>query len=200
MAKIVLTPPALILVCGAPGAGKSTLARALLCRLAAAWLNSDAVIEPFFPHDRDSAAFKRARPDFFDGLYALARLNLATGNSVLLDVPHVTQMRDAAWRRRMRALARAAGARLVCLKCVAAPETLRRRVSARNAKRDRVKLGRWPAHLQEHPPDFPVPLPHAVIDMELSLGKAARAALAHILAPRAPRNSPPTNTRRSAFP
>jgi len=63
-----------------------------------------------------------------------------------------------------------------------------------------VKLGRWPAHLQEHPPDFPVPLPHAVIDMEQSLGKAARAALAHILAPRAPRNSPPTNTRRSAFP
>jgi hypothetical protein len=83
---------------------------------------------------------------------------------------------------------------------VAAPETLRRRVSARNAKRDRVKLGRWPAHLQEHPPDFPVPLPHAVIDMEQSLGKAARAALAHILAPRAPRNSPPTDTRRSAFP
>jgi predicted kinase len=57
MAKLVLRPHALILVCGAPGAGKSTLARALMCRLAGAWLNSDAVIEPHFPHDRDSAAF-----------------------------------------------------------------------------------------------------------------------------------------------
>jgi len=184
MAKIVLTPPALILVCGAPGAGKSTLARALLCRLAAAWLNSDAVIEPFFPHDRDSKAFKRARPDFFEGLYALARLNLATGNSVLLDVPHVTQMRDPAWRRRMRAMAQSAGAKLVVLKCVAGAEALKRRIRARNDRRDRVKLGRWAAHMQEHPPDFPVPLPHAVIDMEQSLGRAARAALAHILAGR----------------
>ena len=181
MAKLVLKPPALILVCGAPGAGKSTLARALMRRLAAAWLNSDAVIEPFFPHDRDSAAFQRARPDFFEGLYALVRLNLETGNSVLLDVPHVTQMRDAAWRRRLRAMARAAGADLVCLKCVASAETLRRRIRARDAKRDRVKLGRWDAHMREHPPDFPVPLPHAVIDMEQTLGKAARAALAFIL-------------------
>ena len=180
MAKLVLKPQALILVCGAPGAGKSTLARALMCRLAAMWLNSDAVIEPFFPHDRDGARFKRARPDFFEGLYALAKMNLETGNTVLLDVPHVTQMRDAAWRRRMQAMARAAGARLVVLKCVAGAETLKRRVRARNAKRDRVKLGRWAAHMQEHPADFPVPLPHAVIDMEQSLGRAARAALAHI--------------------
>jgi predicted kinase len=180
VAKLVLSPPALILVCGAPGAGKSTLARALLCRLAAVWLNSDAVIEPFFADDRDSAAFKRARPDFFEGLYALARLNLETGNSVLLDVPHVSQMRDPAWRRRMRKLAAANGARLVCLKCVASPEALRRRVRARNAKRDRAKLRRWEAHMRELPPDFPVPWPHAVIDMEQPLGRAARAALDHI--------------------
>ena len=46
MAKLVPRPHALILVCGAPGAGKTTLARALMCRLAGAWLNSDAVIEP----------------------------------------------------------------------------------------------------------------------------------------------------------
>lgn len=181
MAKLVLKPHALILVCGAPGAGKSTLARALMCRLAGAWLNSDAVIEPHFPQDRDSAAFKRARPDFFAGLYALARLNLEAGNTVLLDVPHVTQMRDAAWRRRMQAMARAAGARLVVLKCVAGAETLKRRVRARNAKRDRVKLGRWAAHMEEHPPDFPVKLPHAAINMEQPLGRAVRAALAHIL-------------------
>lgn len=180
MAKLVLRPHALILVCGAPGAGKSTLARALMCRLAGAWLNSDAVIEPHFPHDRDSAAFKRARPHFFAGLYALARLNLEAGNTVLLDVPHVAQMRDAAWRRRMRAMAHAAGARLVVLKCVAGADTLKRRMRARNARRDRVKLGRWKAHMEEHPPDFPVPLPHAVIDMEQPLGRAARAALDYI--------------------
>lgn len=180
MAKLVLRPHALILVCGAPGAGKSTLARALMCRLAGAWLNSDAVIEPHFPHDRDSAAFKRARPDFFQGLYALTRMNLDAGNTVLLDVPHVTQMRDAAWRRRMQAMAHTAGARLVVLKCVAGAETLKRRVRARKAKRDRVKLGRWAAHLEEHPPDFPVKLPHAVIDMEQPLGRAAHAALDYI--------------------
>lgn len=184
MAKLVLSPPALILVCGAPGAGKSSLARALMCRLAAAWLNSDAVIEPFFPHDRDSGAFVRARPDFFAGLYTLARLNLETGNSVLLDVPHVSQMRDSKWRRRMRAICRATGADLVCLKCVASPDALRRRLRARNAKRDRVKLGRWQQHLDELPPDFPVPFPHAVIDMEQSLGRCARTALDHIFAVR----------------
>jgi predicted kinase len=180
MAKLVLKPPALILVCGAPGVGKSTLARALMGRLAGVWLNSDAVIEPFFGEDRDSARYKRARPDFFAGLYALARLNVETGNTVLLDVPHVTQMRDPAWRRRMLTLAEASGARLVVLKCVAGAETLKGRIRARGEKRDRVKLGRWAAHMAEHPPDFPVPLPHAVIDMEQSLARAARAALAHI--------------------
>lgn len=180
MAKLVLKPHALILVCGAPGAGKSTLARALMCRLAGVWLNSDAVIEPFFPHDRDSARYRRARPDFFEGLYVLARMNLETGNTVLLDVPHVTQMRDAAWRRRMQAMAKSTGARLVALKCIASSAALKRRIAARNDKRDRFKLAHWDAHLREHPPDFPVPLPHAVIDMELSLGRAARAALAHL--------------------
>jgi predicted kinase len=181
MAKLVPKPHALILVCGAPGAGKSTLARALMCRLAGVWLNSDAVIEPFFGDDRDSARYKRARPDFFAGLYAVARMNLETGNSVLLDIPHVAQMRDAAWRRRMQAMARKTGARLVVLKCVAGGETLKRRLRARGEKRDRVKLRRWAAHMAEHPPDFPVPLPHAVIDMEQSLGRAAREALAHVV-------------------
>jgi hypothetical protein len=151
-----------------------------MCRLAGAWLNSDAAIEPHFPHDRDSARFKRARPDFLEGIYALARMNLESGNTVLLDVPHVTQMRDAAWCRRMKKMADAAGARLVVLKCVAGAETLKRRVRARNARRDRVKLGRWAAHMAEQPPDFPVKLPHAVIDMEQPLGRAALAALDYI--------------------
>ena len=77
-------------------------------------------------------------------------------------------------------MARAAGARLVVLKCVAGADTLKRRVRARKSKRDRVKLGRWDAHMREHPADFPVLLPHAVIDMEQSLGRAAREALDYI--------------------
>jgi predicted kinase len=194
--------PALILVCGAPGAGKSTLARALLRRFAAVWLNSDDVIDAFFPGDRASTAFRRANPRFFAAIYAMARRNLAAGLSVLLDMPHVTQMRDPAWRRRLRALCRAAGARLVCLKCVASPDALKRRVRARGERRDRPKLRDWEGFLAALPPDFAVPFPHAVIDMERPLARCVEAALAHIgrtgervSAP--PRRAPPRARRRA---
>jgi predicted kinase len=178
--KRELAPHALILVCGAPGAGKTTLARALLRRLAAVWLNSDMLIEPHFPHDRESKAFLRARPKFFAALYELAEKNLAIGNSVLLDAPHVREMRELAWRRHIRALCRTTGARLVVLKCISSPDALRERMRSRNERRDRTKLRDWPRFLSELPPDFAVPFPHAVIDMELPIERGVEAALKHI--------------------
>jgi predicted kinase len=97
----------LILLMGLPGAGKSTLARALAQRTDWIWLDRDAIRAELFPADRGGKAEKRAANA---EVWTSAREHLRQGRSVMVD--GMTFARRAE-RQRGRKLARALQAECV---------------------------------------------------------------------------------------
>lgn len=150
-------PPLLILVMGVAGSGKTRLSRALLARVEAAYLDKDELCDAFFPDRRDGDDYRALRPALYRALYRLAASNLAAGNTVLVDAPHVKEASSADWWRRMEELAAGSGAKLAVVRCSCDEGTLRRRLRARGEPRDRAKLESWPEFLREQPGRAPLP-------------------------------------------
>ena len=157
--------PTAVLVCGAPGSGKSTVGALVARRLRAALLDLDtatasltAVISAMHGTDDldDAALVRRTRAARYEALIALAKDHLAISTSVVLVAPFTTERRDPrAWQQLQRRLASSGGdASMVWLR-ISADEVLRR-VEQRGAARDLAKLRRdWPAGLDLDPPAVP---------------------------------------------
>lgn len=174
------TKPCLILVMGVAGSGKSALAREILRHVRAVYLDNNHVADAFFPYTRNGARYQKLRPGFYKTLYTIAEENLKLGNSVLLDVPHIKEVKTGRWRSFMRGLARRTKAKMVVVRCRCSEKTLRKRIMARGEPRDKWKLKHWKRFLQTQPVDVPVPFPHLDIDTEQSPEKNVRAAVRYI--------------------
>jgi predicted kinase len=171
--------PRAILVCGAPGSGKSTVGALVARRLHAALLDLDtatasltAIISAMQgTDDLDEAELIRlTRAARYEALSALAEDNLAVGVSVVLVAPFTTERRDPhAWDHLRRRMARSGGNACMVWLRIPADEVLRR-VEQRGAARDLAKLRRdWPAGLDLDPPA----VPHLEVD---ALGTPATIA------------------------
>ncbi len=134
-------PPALILMRGWSGSGKSTVAKALLAEFGAVRVRSD--VERKRLHGLDALADSRAQ--VAGGIYdarttarTYARLAeaaeqaLAAGWRVIVDAAFLRRDERAA----MRELARRHGLPCLVLECRADPAVLRERLRARQARRD----------------------------------------------------------------
>ncbi len=121
--------PALVLVGGAPGTGKTTLASALADRLGAVLLGTDAMrkelADPGDPYRPEAKAVA------YRALLARARLALEHGESVVADAT----WGDDAFRGEAAWIASATSSRLVRLECRLAPEVAAERAQARWAGR-----------------------------------------------------------------
>lgn len=117
----------LVLVGGAPGTGKSTVAAALADELGFALLSSDAV------RRENPATRSRYTPRAKDAVYAelltRARRALEHGESVIVDAT----WGEPAWRRLAATLAEESASRLVALECVAAVDLSAARAGRRAA-------------------------------------------------------------------
>ena len=184
--------PRAILVCGAPGSGKSTVGAVIARRLHAALLDLDtatagltAVITAMHgTDDLDEADLVRlTRAARYEALAALAEDNLAVGVSVVLVAPFTTERRDPrAWEQLQRRMARSGGDTLMVWLRISADEVLRR-VEQRGAARDRAKLrSDWPAALDLDPPA----VPHIEVDAVGAPAVIAEAVVSSL------RQEPPT--------
>lgn len=121
--------PALAVLSGLPGTGKSTLARALRDRTGALVLESDALRRLFVPRPAYSAAESER---LFAAIHGAIDALLEHGRSVILDATNLTE----AERAPVRAIAAERGARLVVVEVTAPSALVRQRLSSRTSTSD----------------------------------------------------------------
>jgi predicted kinase len=166
---------------GVAGTGKTTLARNILRRLWAVYLDNNHIVDAFCLHTRNGRVYEKLRPHFYQALYTIVEENLKTGNSVLLDVPHVKEMQIPKWRRFIKSLAARTKSKLIVVRCRCSEKELRARLESRGEKRDRWKLQRWKEFLKQQPIDIPVPFPHLNVNTENDSSKSVTAAIRYIM-------------------
>lgn len=118
--------PSLVVVCGPPGVGKTTVAGAAATQLDATVVRTDVVRKELFPEptytDGETAAV-------YEELFDRGRERVAAGESVVLD----GTFRTVALRDRAVAAARECGARPRVFRVVCAETTVRERLASREA-------------------------------------------------------------------
>jgi predicted kinase len=175
--RIHLVPKTLVLLMGVAGTGKTTLAKALLRRICAVYLDNNFIADAFFPNTRSDDAYMQLRDKFYSVLFGITQENLKVGNTVLVDAPHVKEMRDDAWRNGLAQFVSTNDAALRVIRCFTTEDILRRRIQTRGERRDDWKLRNWQGFLREQPLFDPVPFDHLDLDTgtEDIDGQTARA-------------------------
>ena len=135
--------PTLVLVSGAPGAGKTTIATRLSARLRIPMVSKDAIKESLF----DSLGWSGREWSRMLGrasmtlLFDFVEAQLATGRSVIAESNFYPDMEDG---RRVRALQAAYDSRVFELHCTAALDVVMTRFRARQGANER-----HPGHVME---------------------------------------------------
>jgi predicted kinase len=152
------------IVCGSPGAGKTTYARKLAAKRGAALLDIDTVSERLArlalreaghdPDDRDSDYFKRTfREPIYETLFEIARENIPF-QEVVITGPFTKELRQPDWPAQ---LSRSLGGAVEVHYVHCPPEERKRRLAERGNPRDLAKLANWDVYLryyEECPPVF----------------------------------------------
>lgn len=172
-----------VLVTGGPGAGKSTVGRALARRLGAALVDQDTVTgslvdvvaELVGVHDLDDPRLAGpTRSARYEAVVAVAEDNLRVGTPVVVVAPFTRERRDLdAWTALDRRLRHAGGAPLLVWLWLK-PETAARRLLARGAARDRAKADPASAGMHTAKPVGP----HLAVDGERPTREAVESVLA----------------------
>jgi predicted kinase len=186
-------PPAAWVVAGAPGAGKSTVARLLLAsvRPVPALLDKDTMFGSFVAAilaASGRAAGEREGPWYdehikvheYGGMAATAREIRTCGCPVLLSAPFTEQIHDSGRWQSMVAALGGGVVRLVWVRTDA--DTLRQRLVERASERDSVKLaafGKFAARMQL---DVEPSAPHLSVDNRLSALADLRSQVSALLA------------------
>jgi len=142
--------PALVIVCGLSGSGKSTFAAALAQRTGFVHVNSDRTRKQLAGVAATArpgqALYTAARSaETYAAMYAAARQALAAGHGAILDGTFQREVdRDAA-----RAVATAARSPILFVECRADDDEIRRRLTSRAQRNDDASDADWAVYLRQ---------------------------------------------------
>jgi adenylate kinase family enzyme len=165
---------------GVPGSGKTSLAKRILREVKCVYLDNNFIADAFFSKTRVSKEYIEIRGFIYQALYRITLENLIVANNVLLDIPHVTHMKDKKWVVFIQGLARRSGATLKIIRCHCGEDELKLRITLRGEERDTWKLNNWEKFLENEPIMLDVPIPHIDIDTTLSNDKQLTMAINYI--------------------
>ena len=165
---------------GVPGSGKTTLSQALVPNCRCVYLDNNFIADAFFPDTRMAEEYKALARNIYDALYAIVEANLKLGNSVLLDVPHVTHMQRPEWQAHIQSIAANGNAQLCIVRCYCTERVLWERLTGRAENRDKWKLDNWTEFLSREPIMVEIPFPHLDVDTELTHRQNVNSVLAYL--------------------
>ncbi len=159
------------IVCGSPGAGKTTYARQLAAARHAALLDIDTVTERLVrialgqsgrsEDDRDSDYFKRTfREPVYETLFDIARENLPVEDVVIVG-PFTREVKDPGWPSRL-AVSLGSVVEVHYVQC--APDIRRHRLALRGDARDKAKLEDWENYIQYYGDESLPVFEHVLVD------------------------------------
>ncbi|WP_443327923.1 AAA family ATPase [Streptomyces sp. 8N706] len=148
----------LALVGGFAGSGKSETGKLLAASTGWAMLDKDTLTRPLTeallvssgsdPDDRHSAEYvERIRPLEYACLMKAAWENLECGVSVVLVAPFIKEAGEAAWMSRVMRRCSRLGGRFETFWVNSDADSMRERLTMRNASRDTWKLAHWSEYL-----------------------------------------------------
>ncbi|WP_299011954.1 ATP-binding protein [uncultured Shewanella sp.] len=160
-----------ILVCGAPGAGKSTYSHQLAAVNHGVLIDIDVVSERLVrlalklsdhdPNDRDSCFFKdNFREVIYEQMFDIAVDNLIA-NAVIIVGPFTRELQDPHWPERLeqRFQSKVSIHYVTCH-----PSIRKKRIEARGYLRDRAKLKHWAHYIQYYEDEKRPCFDHVLID------------------------------------
>ena len=166
-----MTPyPTLILVAGGPGAGKTSIGRALARAIpTAVLLDKDVIASPWLDPvlsclndgevDRDSRVYwETLRPLEYASLLAAAYDNLMIGKTAIVVAPLGPELRNRDWIGTVAATAASSAARLLIIWVATAIDDAHQRMALRRDSRDAWKLAHWDDFAKREPYAEPEPI------------------------------------------
>jgi predicted kinase len=156
-------PQRVVFVSGAPGVGKSTVARRVAAPLSAALVDIDATVAPFVP----LLAGRRpedVRAAVYESLLGTVEASLAAGVDVVVAAPFTRERREGAAWDETAARVRSHGAEPVLVWLHAPRDVVLARLAGRGAERDADKLADPARWLEQVDPGAAPTVPHLAVD------------------------------------
>ncbi|RKR98963.1 regulatory GntR family protein [Nocardiopsis sp. Huas11] len=174
-----LQKPAVILIGGYAGSGKSELARMVARETGWAVLDKDTLSRPLVeaslevlglsPHDRESDTYlSKVRPREYEALAAAIEEQLECGNSAIASAPFLKEFTDVSWIHRVQATCTALNAESIFVWVRCDPQSMHTYIRRRGAARDAAKLAAWDDYVSNLDLDFHLPVEHVVVENSLS--------------------------------
>ena len=159
------------IVCGSPGAGKTTYGKQLAAEKGAVFLDVDGSTERLVrlalrqsgrdPDDRDSSHFKQTfRTPIYEQLFDIARDNISV-NSVVIAGPFTMEIQDSRWPEK---LTRHIGAPVEIHYVFCTPNVRKNRLLLRANARDQSKIEDWDRYVKYYGNEKPPRFKHVLID------------------------------------